>query len=91
MKIKKTFVLTTLGDSHIAVPVGKTAASFHGVIRLNQTGAEVFRCLQAGMDEAQTAKRLTELFDGTDAETALRDVREIVEQFLAAGIVEDEA
>ncbi|MBQ9729645.1 MAG: PqqD family protein [Clostridia bacterium] len=39
MKVKSEFVLREVGGEKIVVPVGKTAAFFHGMITLNETGA----------------------------------------------------
>ena len=38
MKIKKGFVVRTVGGENIVVPVGEMSKSFHGMINLNETG-----------------------------------------------------
>ena len=43
MKIKDGFVLREVGGENIVVPVGQTAAFFHGMINLNDTGAFLWR------------------------------------------------
>lgn len=39
MKIKKGFVLRTVGGEYVAVPVGEMSKTFHGMIKINETGA----------------------------------------------------
>ena len=39
MRIKKDFTIQKVGDSYIAVAVGETSKTFHGMVRLNETGA----------------------------------------------------
>lgn len=43
MKIKKGFVIRTVGGEHVVVPVGELSKSFHGMINLNETGAFLWR------------------------------------------------
>ena len=38
MKLKEGFVLKTVGDNHIVVPVGAQTVDFRSMITLNETG-----------------------------------------------------
>ena len=38
MKIKKGFVIRSVGGENIVVPVGEMSKQFHGMINLNETG-----------------------------------------------------
>ena len=38
MKIKKGFVIRSVGGENIVVPVGEMSKKFHGMINLNETG-----------------------------------------------------
>ena len=38
MKIKKGFVVRSVGGEYIVVPVGEMSKTFHGMINLNETG-----------------------------------------------------
>lgn len=87
MKLKGTYILSEVCDEIVAVPVGDAAAEFSGVIRLNKTGAEIFRCLQAEMKEAQIVEALLEKFDGIDRKRASEDVQNVLKQLEEAGIV----
>lgn len=89
MKIKEGFVLTSVADDYIAVPTGATAESFKGIIRLNDTGAVIFRGLQEGLDESQIVKRITDQYDNVDLERARSAVDDIVNKLRESGILED--
>ena len=39
MQINKDFTIQKVGASYVAVPVGETSKHFHGMVRLNETGA----------------------------------------------------
>ena len=38
MKIKKGFVIRSVGGENVVVPVGEMSKQFHGMINLNETG-----------------------------------------------------
>ena len=48
MKIKDSFTLAELAGEYVAVPLNE--GSFRGVVKLNESGAEVFRGLTEGED-----------------------------------------
>lgn len=89
MKIKITMVMSALGEEYILVPVGGSESSFHGLIRLNETGAEIWKGISQGLDEKQIVSRLLAEYDGVDEETARRAVRKIIDQLKAEGILEE--
>lgn len=88
MRIKKDFTIQKVGDSYIAVAVGETSKTFHGMIRLNETGAFLWKKLS----EADLS--LDELVDAmlaeyeVDRETVMRDAGMLTEKFREAGILE---
>ena len=87
MRIKKDFTIQKVGDSYIAVAVGETSKTFHGMVRLNETGAFLWK----KMTEAD--RTVDELVDAllaeyeVDRETATRDVENLVNQFRESGIL----
>lgn len=46
MKLRYEFEVMDVGDESVAVPVGESAEQFHGAIRLNETGKELFELIQ---------------------------------------------
>lgn len=87
MKIKKGFVLRELAGSYVVVAVGAAAKEFNGVIKLNKTGAFLWRILQNGSDEESLVSAMLQEYD-IDSETAKNDVFAFVKKIQDAGLVE---
>ncbi len=74
MRIKENFVLQQIVDDYIVVPVGMEADRMHGIIKLNETGAYLWKKL---MQKEQTKEELVKLMKeeySIDAELAKYDV-----------------
>lgn len=88
MKIREGFTIRQIGDDNIVVALGKAAEQFRGIIRLNETGAFLFKKIQSGVDtEDALCKALTDEYD-VDAETAARDVDSYVSRLQQAGVID---
>ena len=88
MKLKSTFTLAELGGETVAVPLIETK-DFHGIVKLNESGAEVFRGLIEGENREQLAARLMNRYEGLDAETAKQAVSAVLDTLKDAGLLED--
>lgn len=88
MKLNNNFTLTGLGDEYVAVPLDG-AKDFHGIVKLNESGAEVFRGLSEGLERGEIAKRLMEKYNGLDEATAQKAIDIVVDQLKASGLLED--
>lgn len=87
MQIKKDFTIQKVGNSYIAVAVGETSKTFHGMVRLNETGAFLWKKMSEGdvtVDELVDA--LLSEYE-VDRETAAHDVEQLVVQFRESGIL----
>ena len=77
MKIKKGYILKSVSDKYVVVPVGEEAIHFNGLITLNRSGKFLFESLK----EESTVESLTvlmiEKYD-IDAVTAEQDVKAVV-------------
>ncbi len=89
MKVKQTLIFQALGDEVVIVPVDEAAAAFHGMMRVNTTGAAIIQAFVDGLDEEAAAKLLVERFDGVDMDQALAAVRDTLEKLRSTGLVED--
>ena len=87
MKLKQNFTLTGLAGEYVAVPTDEKN-SFHGLVKLNESGAEVFRGLSEGENEEQLALRLMKKYEGLDRATANKAVAVVIEKLAAAGLME---
>ncbi len=87
MKIKKGFVLRSVGGENIVVPVGAMSKQFHGMINLNETGALLwnFYSEEHSVDEG-VAKLLSEY--EVEEELARRDVERFCQTVIEKGFAE---
>ena len=80
MQINKDFTIQKVGASYVAVPVGETSKSFHGMVRLNETGAFLWKLMaEKDCTEEELVDALLAEYD-VEREIAARDVHRIVEQ-----------
>ncbi len=78
MQINRDFTIQKVGASYVAVPVGKTSITFHGMIRLNETGAFLWKLMaERDCTEEELVEALLAEYE-VDRETAARDVHAIV-------------
>ncbi len=88
MKIRKGFVLEEVGDSFLACATGKLAREFSGFIRMNETGAFLWRNLAAGdKTESELVVALLGEYDITE-DVAKADVSAFVENLKKNNILE---
>lgn len=87
MRIKKDFTMQKVGGSYIAVAVGETSKTFHGMVRLNETGAFLWqRMSEADVTEEELIAALLDEYD-VDRATAARDVTALTKQLKDGGIL----
>ncbi|HBY65435.1 MAG TPA: PqqD family protein [Acholeplasmataceae bacterium] len=87
MKIKKGFILKSVSDKFIVVPVGEEAVNFNGLMTLNKSGKLLFEALQ----QESTIESLTELVMEKyeiDQRTAELDVESFVKKLKDKQIIE---
>ncbi len=86
MKIKEGFVLREAAGSFVVMNIGGEL-SFNGMITLNETGAMIWRAIEAGEDAETIAKQIAAKYD-IDIEIALNDTNGFIEKMNGAGILE---
>ena len=87
MKIKDGFVLHSVGDENVVVAIGKMTKKFRGMIRLNSTGAFIFRQLEKETDEKKIVDALISEY-GIDEQTAVTAATTFVSQLKDAGVLD---
>ena len=87
MQIKKDFTIQKVGtSSYVAVAVGETSKTFHGMIRLNETGAFLWKQMaERDLSEAELTEALLSEYE-VDRATAEADVHRIVELLAGSGV-----
>lgn len=89
MRIKNGFVLREVAGQNMVIATGEASKDFHGMIKLNNTGKEIWQGLQEGLSEEQIAKKLQEKYQ-IDGEKAEQDTKEFVGKMLEMGFVVNE-
>ena len=88
MKIKKGFLMREVAGENVVIAVGEAAKSFKGMIRLNPTGAFLWKLLEKDTDEATMVSAMLDAYE-TDKETAENDIRAFVGSIRAAGLLDE--
>ncbi|MBQ1211884.1 MAG: PqqD family protein [Clostridia bacterium] len=88
MKIKKGFLMREVAGENVVIAVGEAAKSFKGMIRLNPTGAFLWKLLEKDTDEAAMLSAMLDAYE-TDKETAENDIRAFVGSIRAAGLLDE--
>ena len=89
MRIKEGFVLRQVAGQHMVIATGEASKGFHGMIKLNETGKEIFLALQEGLDEEGIAKRLQDNYEVEEVQ-AKEDTKKFLAQMKDAGFLADE-
>ncbi len=87
MKLKNNYTLTKLAGEYMAVSLDHPEL-FHGLIKLNESGAEIFRLLSEGKSESEIARELMEKYEDLDAATAEKAVSMVIGKLNEAGLLE---
>ena len=79
MKIKEGFIIKKLGIGYVVVTVGNASKDFNGLIRLNETGAFLWKSIQDGTDSREKLiQAMLECYEDLDQETAEKDLDEFL-------------
>lgn len=86
MKVKEGYVLKKVLDDYVAVPFGKAAVDFDGMITMNGTGAFLWEQLQQEVTEKDLTKALLEKYEVTE-EHAAASVRDFLKKLEKEGFL----
>ncbi len=89
MKIKDGFVLEEVGGSYLAVAVGQRTDEFTGLVRLNETGAFLWKHMKEDTTLDELIAALAAECVDADEETVKPGVCAFVENLRANGILEE--
>lgn len=87
MIIKQGFVMRDVAGQAVAIATGEASKSFHGMVKLNDTGAVIWNGIEKGLDEAEIAEQLAASYD-VEVGQALKDVESFIARMRDAGLVE---
>lgn len=88
MKTKKGFNLRQVCGENVIVAEGVENIDFSSIISMNESSAYLWNNIQGKeFDKNDLVELLTQEYD-VDADTAAKDVKALVAQWLKAGIIE---
>lgn len=88
MKIKSDIVVQKVGESYVAVAVGKRASEIHGMIKLNESAMLLWNtALAEGLIEDKLAAALVNEY-GIDEESAKADAMSFISTLTEKGLTE---
>ena len=86
-RIKSGFILRTIGNQNMTIPVGKRTTDIHGMIALSESGVLLWQALQQGADTDTLVRALTDEYE-IDEVTARNDVMKFLEGLREQGALE---
>ncbi|MBQ9986447.1 MAG: PqqD family protein [Oscillospiraceae bacterium] len=87
MKIKEGFVLRRVLDEAIVIASGEASKNFHGMVKLNDSAADIWGWISEGLSESDIAAKLAEKYE-LDADKAEADVKAMISQMSDNGFLE---
>ena len=68
MRIKEGFVIREVAGQIMVIATGEASKDFHGMIKLNATGRDIWEGLQAGLSEEEIAGKLQDKYQIEESE-----------------------
>lgn len=86
MKVNENFVLKTLGEENVLVPVGQEAIDLSKVFTLNESSYFLYSLIVKGKEENELVDELMKEYE-VDLKTAKNDVHEFIEVLIKNRII----
>ena len=87
MKIKEGFVIRKVMGNNVIIATGAASKNFHGMVKLNDTAAEIWGYISSGMDLETICKTMLEKYE-VDESLLRADVEKTVKTRIDQGFVE---
>ncbi len=88
MKLKYSFVTNEVAGNIVAVAVGDDAVKFNGFIRMNTTGAEIFKLLENEITADAVVEEMSKCYPDESTDTLKDCVEKFIAQLNDAGVLE---
>lgn len=89
MKAKSGFVMRTVHEGTVLVPVGSRVVDMNGMVVLNDTGKFIWERLDGSSTPEDIAQQMAEYFD-VCYEDAAKDVADFVAELRTLGLLEEQ-
>ena len=80
MKLKYDFVINNVAGETVAVSVGETEGRFNGYIKLNETGAFIFKALKKETTREEIISGLLKEYPDATPDLAAQSVDALIEK-----------
>ena len=87
--MKSGFVMREVAGQYVVIAIGEASKTFHGMIKLNSTGKDIWEGLESGFEEQQIVDLLMDKYQ-VSQEQVREDVQEFLKQMKEVGILADE-
>lgn len=88
MKIKEGFVIREIMGQAVAVPTGKASEEFSGMVKLNETGKDIWIALAEGKTESEIIRMIVDTYDVSE-EKAKAGIERFVADMTEKGFIEE--
>lgn len=88
MRIKDGFVVREIMGQCVVVSTGEASETFSGMIKLNDTGKDVWEGVAAGKSEAEIAEQIENDYD-VNKERAEASVKKFIDEMKEHGFIVD--
>ena len=88
MKIKEGFIVREVMGQAVAIPTGKASEDFSGMVKLNNTGKDIWNGVADGLSKTEIVEKIVKKYDVSfeDAETG---VQKFLSQMIERGFIEE--
>lgn len=86
MKLKYEFAISNVCGAWCAVPVGKSANQYHGVISLNESAADMMKYLKEDISEEELVQKMLADYDVPE-QVLRKDVHDFIEKLKAENVL----
>lgn len=87
MKLRYRFVINQVAGETVAVSVGNTEGGFNGFIKLNETGAFIFKKLESETDRESLIDAVLDEYPDASREDAAESVDKLIERLKEAELL----
>lgn len=87
MKINEGFKLRSVAGENVVVPLGSAVSKLNGIIKLNDMGAFLWKCLQNDRTEEELISAVMQEYEA-DRELVKKDVHSYLEKLRSIGCID---
>lgn len=86
MRMKEGFVLREIAGQAMVIATGEAGRGFHGMVKLNGTGRDIWQGLTEGLTEEEIVEKIVEKYE-VDAAKAAEDIRRLTDELEKEGFL----